>query len=124
MIRADPRLVEQALGNVVSNAVLHTSRETRVVIDAAINSTAVSLRVTDDGPGIPAILLPRVFEKFSQSPEYHAAKLNSGDRTGLGLAIAKGIAEAHHGSVGAESPVANGHGTRIVLSFPLGEKPA
>jgi two-component system sensor histidine kinase KdpD len=116
LIRADPRLVEQALGNVVSNAVLHTPPETRVTIDAAFDSAAVLLRVTDDGPGIPAKLLPRAFDKFVRSTDERSA-----DRTGLGLAIAKGIVEAHRGSIAAEAPVAHGHGSRIVLSFPVAE---
>ena len=67
MIRADAILVEQALGNVVNNAVSHTPNGTRVVIDAHVSREAVALRVTDDGPGIPAEILPRVFEKFVRS---------------------------------------------------------
>src|SRR5215216_2373781 len=46
-----------------------------------------------------------------------------GEGTGLGLAIAKGIIEAHRGSIAAQSPVADGHGTRVVLTFPR-EEPA
>jgi two-component system sensor histidine kinase KdpD len=113
MITADASLVEQALGNVVNNAVAHTPPGTRAVIDATVNPETVVLRVTDDGPGIPAHVLPRIFDKFVRAP--------TGDRsegTGLGLAIAKGIVTAHGGSIRAESPVAEGRGSRLTLIFP------
>ena len=61
MVRADAKLVEQALANVVANAVAHTPTETHVVIDAEVSPTSVTLRVTDDGGGIrPDLLAARV----------------------------------------------------------------
>ena len=66
---------------------------------------ASSLRVTDDGPGIPADVLPHVFEKFVRARRDRVTP-EGGEGTGLGLAIAKGIMEAHGGSIAAESPVA------------------
>jgi two-component system sensor histidine kinase KdpD len=122
MIRADAALVEQALGNVVSNALLHTPSETRVVIDATADTATVSIRVTDDGPGIPAEVLPRAFEKFVRWRAQSPGEADGG--TGLGLAIAKGIVGAHRGRIAAESPVADGHGTRVVLTFPREEQPS
>ena len=76
------------------------------------------LRVTDDGPGIPADVLPRVFEKFVRAHRDDADSAEKGEGTGLGLAIAKGIVAAHGGSISAESPVADRRGTRITLTFP------
>ena len=64
MIAVDATLIEQALANVLNNAVSHTPAGTRVLIDAAVTPRSVSLRVTDNGPGIPAEALDRVFEKF------------------------------------------------------------
>jgi two-component system, OmpR family, sensor histidine kinase KdpD len=122
MIRADAALVEQALGNVVSNALLHTPRETLIAIDATADAASVSLRVTDDGPGIPAEILPRAFDKFVRWRHQDLPQGNGGDGTGLGLAIAKGIVEAHHGHIAAESPIVDGHGTRVVLTFPREEQ--
>jgi two-component system sensor histidine kinase KdpD len=77
--------------------------------------------VSDDGPGIPAQALPRVFDKFIRGDVTQA---DGGQGTGLGLAIAKGIMEAHGGSIAAESPHADGRGTRIVLTFVRQETPA
>jgi two-component system sensor histidine kinase KdpD len=117
LVRADASLAEQTLGNIVNNAVAHTPAETRVIIDAELEERRVKLRVTDDGPGIPADVLPNVFEKFVRGRP-GSTSADGGQGTGLGLAIAKGIMEAHGGSIAAESPVANGRGTRIVLTFP------
>ena len=118
MIAADAILIEQALGNVVNNAASHTPQGTRVVIDGRLQGDAIILRVTDDGPGIPAEVLPRVFEKFVRANRDDAKSTEKGEGTGLGLAIAKGIVAAHGGSIQAESPVAERRGTRITLTFP------
>jgi two-component system sensor histidine kinase KdpD len=117
MIPADAILIEQALFNIVNNTASHTPAGTRVVIDAVVTLQSVSLRVTDNGPGIPAAALPRVFEKFVRAGASNASDAVKGEGTGLGLAITKGIVAAHGGSVGAESPVADGGGTRMTLTF-------
>jgi len=117
LIRADATLVEQALGNVIGNAVAHTPKETKVVVDAVVDPRELVVRVTDNGPGIPAELLPRVFDKFVRADSPDAGRADGGEGTGLGLAIAKGIVEAHGGSITAESPVKEGRGTRVSLTF-------
>ncbi len=116
MVRADAALTEQAIGNVVANALLHTSPETHVLIDAEARPANVTLRVTDDGPGIPAEALPRVFDRFARGGGPNATR-DGGEGTGLGLAIARGIMEAHGGSIAAESPVDGRPGTRFVMTF-------
>ena len=121
LVRADATLVEQAFGNVMGNAIVHTPPETRVQVDAQVGASQVALRVTDDGPGIPAQALPQIFDKFVKADTTQA---DGGQGTGLGLAIAKGIMEAHGGSIAAESPHADGRGTRIVLTFPRPDAPA
>jgi len=123
LIRADETLVEQAVGNIVSNAVAHTPPDTRVAVDAVVERARIALRVTDDGPGIAPDVLPHVFEKFVRGAPLAAAAGDGGEGTGLGLAIAKGIMEAHGGTIEAVSPVAGGHGTRIVLTFPRQDAP-
>jgi two-component system sensor histidine kinase KdpD len=121
LVRADATLVEQAVGNVIGNAIAHTSAETRVLVDAVTAPEAVTLYVTDDGPGIPIQALPQVFDKFIKADTTAA---DGGKGTGLGLAIAKGIMEAHGGTIAAASPHANGRGTRLVLTFPRQDAPA
>jgi two-component system, OmpR family, sensor histidine kinase KdpD len=121
LVRADATLVEQAIGNVIGNAIVHTPPETRVLVDALVEPGTVALRVTDDGPGIPAQTLPHVFDKFIKAD---ATQADGGQGTGLGLAIAKGIMEAHGGSITAENPHANARGTRIVLAFLRQDVPA
>ena len=87
---------------------------------ARADDTAVEIRVSDDGPGVPADLLPHIFEKFVRASRPAG---DGGEGSGLGLAIARGIAEAHGGTLTAESPVANGHGVRFVLTLPRGAGP-
>ena len=67
-------------------------------------------------------MLPHMFDKFVKAPTPTATR-DGGEGTGLGLAIAKGIMEAHGGSIAAESPVADGRGTRFMLTFPRRRPP-
>jgi two-component system, OmpR family, sensor histidine kinase KdpD len=123
LIRADASLIEQAVGNVVNNVVSHAPDATLLVIDAIVTPQSVSIRATDDGPGIQAEIMPRMFEKFVQG---RMGEPRSGDKpggTGLGLAIAKGIVEAHGGTIAAQSPVANHRGARMILTFLREQSP-
>jgi two-component system sensor histidine kinase KdpD len=115
LVRADATLVEQALSNVVRNAVAHTPPATRIEIGAATGADRLTLTIADNGPGISPAILPRVFEKFIRG---HDSEADGGQGTGLGLAIAKGIMEAHHGSIAATSPADQGRGTLITMVFP------
>jgi two-component system sensor histidine kinase KdpD len=115
LVRADATLAEQAIGNVVANAVAHTPPGTHVVLGAEVTSEAVALRVSDDGPGIAADKLPVIFDKFVKGAEPGGSRADGGQGTGLGLAIAKGIMEAHGGTISAESP---GVGARFTITFP------
>src|SRR6185369_15215364 len=72
---------------------------------------AIEIAVSDDGPGIPAELLPTIFERFAKSPESRGS--------GLGLAIAKAIIEAHGGTIVAESTP--GSGTTIRVRLPVSD---
>src|SRR5262249_35000005 len=124
LVRADATLAEQAIGNVVANAVAHTPSETRVVLDADIAPRGVALRVTDDGPGIPSEALAHIFDKFVKGDELEGRGADGSQGTGLGLAIAKGIMEAHGGAIVGESPAQNGRGARFVMTFPREETSA
>jgi two-component system sensor histidine kinase KdpD len=115
LVRADATLIEQAVGNLIANAVAHTPSQTRVVVTASVTPEQVAIHVVDDGPGIAPDALPRIFDKFVKARGDSETDGEQG--TGLGLAISKGIMEAHGGTIAAESPVASGHGTRMTLSF-------
>jgi len=123
LIRADATLVEQAVGNIVANAVIHTPAETRVTVDATLEPETIALRITDDGGGIAADALPRIFDKFAKGTDAPATRADGGQGTGLGLAIARGIMEAHGGTIAAESPVTAGQGARFIMTFPREETP-
>ena len=123
LVRADASLVEQALANVVGNAVTYTGPQARISIDLTCRDGKAEVAVSDDGPGIASDILPHVFEKFVRAERPVG---DGGQGSGLGLAIARGILEAHGGSAGAESPLRGGRGTRITLRLPLaapGEAP-
>lgn len=118
LVHADAILIEQALSNIAGNAVAHTPAAATISIEADVDRQTVSLRVRDDGPGIPPDLLPRVFDKFVSV----SADGDRGERTGLGFAIARGIMEAHGGSVSVESPPpGTATGTRVTLTLPRSE---
>ena len=124
LVRADATLAEQAIGNVVANAIVHTPPETRIIVDADVAPDGIALRVTDDGPGIPADGLSHIFEKFVKGPELRQSRADGSQGTGLGLAIAKGIMEAHGGAIEGESPAQNSRGARFVMTFPREGAPA
>lgn len=124
LVRADAALAEQAIGNVIANALVHTPNDTRIVVDATVAIDKVALRVTDGGPGIAPDALPHVFEKFAKGSDQSLTRADGNQGTGLGLAIAKGIMEAHGGTIGVETPVAEGRGARFILTFPREKMPA
>ncbi len=117
LVRADAFLAEQAIGNVVQNATSHTPAGTPIRIEAAFMEKSVSVSVIDHGPGIAGDDRERVFEKFVSYVRPELPRPPS-EGVGLGLAIAKGIMEAHGGSIALESPVAGGKGARFTLVFP------
>jgi two-component system, NtrC family, sensor histidine kinase KinB len=95
---ADPARIGHAIGNLVSNALEHTSPGGRVALTAEAGEAWVRFHVSDTGEGIPEAFLTRVFEPFFRVP---GRRNETG--AGLGLAIVKEIVEAHGGTVGVES---------------------
>ena len=104
VVDADRARLEQALGNLVDNAVRHGRGTVRT--EAAQEPGSVVFRVRDEGPGLPPEFLPRAFERFSRADE-----ARSGEGAGLGLAIVAAVARAHGGHVSAA-------GSEITLSLP------
>jgi two-component system sensor histidine kinase KdpD len=114
LVRGDAVLLEQVLFNLFDNADKYVPKGTPTRVRVTLAGGELVLTVEDEGPGIPIAELQRVFEKFH--------RLNVGDGrppgTGLGLAIARGVIDAMDGSIRAESPIRDGHGTRIVIRLP------
>ncbi len=113
-VTADPFLVEQALVNLLDNALKYTERG-EVRVDGTVGEDGrVRLEVSDTGSGIPPEHLPRIFERFYVVDRSRSRRLGG---TGLGLSIVKHIVQRLGGSVAVESRV--GQGTRFILRFPL-----
>ena len=110
----DRTRIEQVLGNLVDNAIRHTPPGGTVTISALDNAGAVTIAVSDTGEGIPADLLPFVFDRLYRADPSRARATGG---AGLGLTIARKLVEAHGGSIRAES--AAGAGSRFVFDLPL-----
>lgn len=111
--RVNGHLVEQAVINLVGNALKHSGATEPIVVRARAEDDAVVLDVTDQGRGIGPEHLPRVFERFYRVDRARSRTLGG---TGLGLAIVKHIAQAHGGEVRVRSEV--GRGTTFTVVLP------
>ncbi len=113
--RANAGLVEQALVNLLENAVRYSPEGASVRLEGRAADGFVELCVRDYGPGIPAPDLERIFERFYRADKSRDRKSGG---TGLGLAIVRHIAMAHGGSASTESW--GDEGSRFMLRLPLG----
>jgi signal transduction histidine kinase len=109
-ITCDRERVMQVLSNLLSNAVRFTPSRGRVVVSVEPVESLAQIAVQDGGPGVPAEHLPHLFKRFWQGPGQRR------EGTGLGLFIAKGIVEAHGGSIWVES---GGPGRGSTFRFTL-----
>ncbi|HWR98183.1 MAG TPA: HAMP domain-containing sensor histidine kinase [Candidatus Methanoperedens sp.] len=101
----DPSRMEQVLNNLIGNAVKFSADGTRVVVRVECTATAIRTSVADQGPGIAPEELRTIFKEFHRG----SARPVAGERsTGLGLAIARRIVEAHGGAIGVESEIDRG----------------
>ena len=109
VVHADPLRLRQALENLLSNALGVQPDGQAVVIQLDAREPDATVTIEDCGPGIPSNLLPRLFERFA---------LGSGSAgLGLGLYLARGIVEAHAGSIEVDS--SPGRGARFTLRLPM-----
>jgi two-component system sensor histidine kinase SenX3 len=112
-ILGNPDEISLALGNLVANAVAYSTEHSRVVVAGKANDRMVDLTVTDQGIGIPAVEIDRIFERFYR---VDPARHRSTGGTGLGLSIVKHVAASHGGEVRVWS--VEGEGSTFTLSLP------
>lgn len=110
-IHLDPARMEQVLGNLVSNALRYTSQGGEIRLEAKQLNGSLSVSVIDNGSGIPADILPHIFER-----SFRGDTSRSGSESGLGLAIAKSIVELHGGRI---TPKSAKNGTSFQIIFPM-----
>lgn len=107
------QLIEQALGNLVDNAIKYSDTGSTVLVEAKKEGTEIVLRVTDHGCGIPKEHLDRIFERFYRVDKGRSRKEGG---TGLGLSIVKHIASAHQGRIEVKS--SPGEGSEFTMYLP------
>jgi len=112
----EDELLHQALGNLISNALKYSSVGSEVIVDAFPTDDMVVISVKDKGIGIPSKSLDRIFDTFYR---VEGASKRHVSGSGLGLALVKGIVEAHNGRVWAESTL--GQGSTFYVSLPVAD---
>jgi two-component system NtrC family sensor kinase len=115
-LRANPVRLRQVFDNIVGNAIKYSQDQGEVTVSMREEGKQIIIRVTDNGPGIPARDQAYIFDKF-----YRASNVSSKAGSGLGLAIVKSIVEAHQGRVWVESTVGKGSSFFVVL--PVAAEP-
>jgi two-component system sensor histidine kinase KdpD len=117
LLSVDPILIEQVLVNLVENATKYTPTDARIDIDGRVDGDQIVVEVRDRGPGIRPGDEHRVFEKFYRGTEQGVSG------AGLGLAICKGIVDAHGGSINVENRTGGGATFRVTLPVPAEAPP-
>ncbi|MCX5869387.1 MAG: ATP-binding protein [Deltaproteobacteria bacterium] len=110
----NPALFEQAVVNLLDNAVKYSGKGSEIKVEAEIKAGEVLIRVCDNGVGIASQDIFRIFERFYRVDKARSAKLGG---TGLGLSIVKHIVQAHHGRVSVES--SPGKGSIFTIHLPV-----
>ncbi|MDO4263716.1 MAG: HAMP domain-containing sensor histidine kinase [Deinococcus sp.] len=114
-LSADPTMLRRVLANLLSNALKHTTQRGAIRLETCVVGAELHLSVSDDGEGIPAEDIPRLFAAFEQS----RLTLHGRFDTGMGLAFCKLAAEEHGGRIWVESE--RGYGSKFTLALPLND---
>ncbi len=114
MVNADPRRVRQVLDNILDNAMKYSDNGATITVRADESGPDMVISVSDEGIGIPENLKERVFERMYRIEEKGTTRFRG---AGLGLAICKGIIEAHGGRIWVVSE--EGRGSVFSFSIPL-----
>ena len=118
VFHGDARQITLALSNLIDNAIKYGKEGGTVRVSGRKEEGAIVFEVEDDGPGIPAEHLPRIFERFYRVDKGRSREVGG---TGLGLSIAKHIVESHGGTIRAESRL--GEGTKFLIRIPAKDPP-
>jgi len=119
VVRVDDRAVSEVIYTLLDNAVKFSPAEGRIRISATrVDNDQIRVAVEDEGPGVSLELRERVFDKFFRATNAGGLKVPAG--TGMGLAIAKGIVEAHGGEIWIAEG-AKTQGARVVFTLPIGD---
>ena len=118
-VMVDPGRIVQVLGNLLSNAARHSQPSSNIRVSTEQEELYIAVSVTDDGNGLAPEDMQYLFRKFSRVDTVEYGSKN-GSSTGLGLAICKGIVEAHRGQIWVESE-GKGKGSRFTFTIPIAE---
>ena len=122
VVSVDERAVSEVVYTLVDNAAKYSPAGTSICISAQRSDDGmIMMAVEDKGDGIAVDLRERVFDKFFRATRDGDISTHQPSRTGMGLAIAKGIVEAHQGKIWIESGT-GGKGTRVVFTLPIGDE--
>jgi K+-sensing histidine kinase KdpD len=122
VVRVDERAVSEVVYTLIDNAAKYSPEGSSIRINARrTGDELIQVEVEDEGTGIPSELRERVFEKFFRATRDGDISTLQPSGTGMGLAIAKGIVEAHEGKIWIESGK-GGKGTRVVFTLPIGDE--
>jgi two-component system sensor histidine kinase KdpD len=122
VVRIDEHAVSEVVYTLIDNASKYSPEHSLIRITARRSGEGtIKMSVEDEGDGVPVHLRERVFAKFFRATRDGDIHTQQPAGTGMGLAIAKGIIEAHGGTIWIESG-AHGHGTRVVFTLPIGDE--
>jgi two-component system, OmpR family, sensor histidine kinase KdpD len=116
-VRLDPGLLEQAVVNILENAIAYSPDGLPIEIAVYEDRGNVVISIEDEGPGIPKAEVERIFEKFRRLDEPSDRAKADRKGAGLGLSIARGFIEAMGGRIAAASPIHDARGTRMLISL-------
>jgi len=122
VVRVDERAVAEVLYTLIDNATKYSPADTAIEISARSGENeTVRFEVSDEGPGVPANLRDHVFDKFFRAMQNGDIASHKPKGSGMGLAIARGIVEAHGGRIWIEDGP-NGRGAKVIAELPTGDQ--
>jgi two-component system sensor histidine kinase KdpD len=122
VVRVDERAVSEVVYTLIDNAAKYSPNGSRIIISAnQLQHDQIRMEVENEGETIPTALRERVFERFFRATRDGDISTHQPSGTGMGLAIAKGLVEAHGGKIWIESGT-NGTGTKVAFTLPIGDE--